>query len=100
MASQGQMPARRAEASLKGPGRGPGGLLTALGRQGFCPAHGCGARIDFSRLMCRDHWRLVPWELRGRVWATWRSGEGTSSPEHQAAVRAAITACRAVRSAA
>ena len=73
-------------------GRGPGDLLLASGHQGACPVRGCCARIDSSRLMCRAHWRLVPWELRAAVWATWRSGLATSSPEHQAAVCAAVSA--------
>ena len=79
-------------AAAKVEGRGPGDLLLALGQQGACPVPGCCARIDSSRLMCRGHWRLVPWELRAAVWATWRSGQAASSPEHQEAVCAAVSA--------
>src|ERR1700685_3835735 len=95
-----QLTARRAVARVEGSGRGPGGLLLALGQQGSCPVPGCSARIDFSRLMCRGHWRLVPWEMRGSVWATWRSGQAVSSPEHEEAVWAAVNASQPARRAA
>jgi hypothetical protein len=75
-----------------GRGRGPGGQLTGLPlRAGYCPVQGCGERIDPTRLMCRRDWYLVPKELRDQVWATWRSGQGAFTPEHQAAVLRAIT---------
>ena len=85
-----QLTAGRGAARVEG--RGPGDLLLALGQQGSCPVPGCCAGIDSSRLMCRGHWRLVPWELRAAVWATWRSGQAASSPEHQEAVCAAVSA--------
>jgi hypothetical protein len=55
---------------------------------------GCRAQIDASRLMCRSHWYLVPKQIRDRVWATWRSGQGAYSVEHLETVRMAITACQ------
>jgi hypothetical protein len=58
-----------------------------------CPVPGCREPIDPSRLMCRAHWYRVPRHLRDLVWATWRSGEGALSSEHQQAVRVAIAAC-------
>lgn len=74
-----------------GRGRGPRGQLTALwSGADRCPIPLCGDQIDPSRLMCRTHWYMVPKELRDRVWATWRSGQGAFSGEHQAAVRTAI----------
>ena len=54
---------------------------------------GCRERIDPSRLMCRDHWYLVPKDLRDMVWATRRSGEGALSPEHLHASHLAINTC-------
>jgi hypothetical protein len=42
--------------------------------------------------MCRPHWYLVPKPLRDAVWATWRSSSGIGSPEHTAALLAAIRA--------
>lgn len=78
-----------------GRGRGPGGQLAALPSQaGRCPVPGCGEEIDPTRLMCRGDWYLVPRELRDQVWATWRSGQGAFSREHQAAVLRAISSAR------
>ena len=80
-----------------GTGRGPRGKLSGLAglaRPGGCPVPGCHARIDPSRLMCRSHWYLVPKQIRDRVWATWRSGQGAVSTEHLETVRMAITACQ------
>jgi hypothetical protein len=78
----------------KGPGGQPRGLLPPPGR---CPVPGCGDPIDVTRLLCRRDWIFLPWQLRGRVWATWRSGYGAASLEHQQAVVKAISVCRAAR---
>ncbi len=40
--------------------------------------------------MYRRHWYLVPKQLWDWVWATWRSGAGAFSHEHQDAVLMAI----------
>jgi hypothetical protein len=74
-------PARRPN----GTGNGPGSHL--------CPA-GCGQPVSPDRLMCRRDWYQVPKPLRDAVWATWRSGHGAGTPEHTAAVLAAIDAAR------
>jgi hypothetical protein len=82
-----------------GRGRGPCGRLAGLprsSRAGWCPVPGCHAQIDPSRLMCRRHWYLVPKQLRDRVWATWRSGQGALSAEHLETVRMAIAACQPI----
>ena len=75
-----------------GRGRGPRGRLAGLQRVGRCPVPDCHSPIDSSRLMCRRHWYLVPKQIRDRVWATWQSGQGAFSREHQETVRMAITA--------
>jgi hypothetical protein len=82
----------------RGRGRGPGGQPTGLPLPpGRCPVPGCGDQIDRTRLMCRRDWYLVPKQLRDRVWATWHSGQGAASGEHQQAVLNAIAACRLAR---
>jgi hypothetical protein len=70
--------------------------MGAVRPAGSCPVTGCGEQIARSRLMCRRHWYLVPRQLRDRVWATWRSGDGVRSAEHQEAVLMAIAACQDV----
>ena len=82
----------------RGRGRGPGGQPTGLPLPaGRCPVPGCGDQIDRTRLMCRRDWYLVPKQRRDRVWATWHSGQGAASREHQEAVLQAIAACRVAR---
>ena len=49
--------------------------------------------------MCRGDWYLVPYDIRGRIWATWRPGEAAFSPEHQRVVHQAIALAQAARSA-
>jgi hypothetical protein len=80
--------------TTEGRGRGPRGHLTPLPRASRCPIPGCLSQIDPTRLMCRDHWYLVPKQIRDRVWATWQSGQRAFSPEHKEAVRKAIAACQ------
>ncbi len=76
-----------------GLGRGPRGQLTTLSSGvEWCPIPGCKVQIDPSRLMCRAHWYMVPKNMRDRVWATWRSGQGAFSSEHEDAVRRAVVA--------
>jgi hypothetical protein len=93
-----ERPAHRALPS--GPGKGPGGALLPLwsGRN-RCPVIGCDEPIDPSRLMCRRDWHLVPYEIRGRICASWRSGEAAFSSEHQGAVHEAIAFAQVGRSA-
>jgi hypothetical protein len=93
-----ERPAHRALPS--GPGKGPGGALLPLSSgPKRCPVIGCDEPIDPSRLMCRRDWYLIPCKLRGRIWATWRSGEAAFSPEHLGAVHKAIAFAQAARSA-
>ena len=87
---------RVGKAVTGGHGRGPRGRLATLySGVRSCPIAGCAREIDPSRLMCRCHWYTVPKELRDRVWATWRSGQGAYSREHQDAVREATKAVMA-----
>src|ERR1700689_3001565 len=77
-------------------GRGPGsGWLPLPGQTGPaahpCPIGGCQQDVRADRLMCRSHWDQGPKPPRDTVWAPWRSGEAARSPEHAAAIRAAIS---------
>ena len=77
-----------------GRGRGPGGQpKVSSQRTERCLISGCYEVIDPSRLMCGTHWYVVPKHLRDRVRATWRSGDGASSRDHQDAVLMAMSAC-------
>lgn len=62
-----------------------------------CHARGCGAHVKPEYLMCRRHWFMVPMDLRGRVWATYRDGQCSSLPsnEWQIAAERAINAVAA-----
>ena len=53
-----------------------------------CPIPGCDWVKAPDELLCRTHWRMVPRELRDRVWREFRRLRG--SREHLAACRAAI----------
>jgi hypothetical protein len=69
-------------------------MLSSAKPAGHCQVPGCDEQIDPSRLMCRGHWYRVPKQLRDQVWATWQSGRGASSSEHQGAARLAVAASR------
>lgn len=55
-----------------------------------CPVRGCGKPVHISRLMCPDHWMMVPALLRTSVYREYKRGK--LSPEHIAAMDAAIAA--------
>lgn len=55
-----------------------------------CPARGCTRLVPRSKLMCWDHWTLVPAHVKAGVWDTWLAEAGSDA--HQAAMAAAIEA--------
>jgi hypothetical protein len=57
-----------------------------------CPKNGCNKQIDYTMLMCSRHWYEVPKPLRKAVWRAWQDGAGAGTPEHLAAINAAIAA--------
>ena len=57
-----------------------------------CPARGCPQRVAPHMLMCRPHWFMVPKPLQRAVWTAWDGGAGAGTPEHTAAIRAAVRA--------
>ena len=57
-----------------------------------CPADGCTRRVPMDMLMCYQDWKRVPKPLQRAVWRAWDHGNGSGSPEHVAAIRAAVVA--------
>lgn len=58
-----------------------------------CHAQGCEVEVPPSKLMCANHWRMVPRELQRCVWNFYRDGQEVDkkpSPEYVKAARAAI----------
>jgi len=60
-----------------------------------CPGRDCKQRVAGDMLACRPHWYMIPRPLRAAVWAAWRDGAGAGSPEHAAAMAAAVEALNA-----
>jgi hypothetical protein len=56
-----------------------------------CPKTGCDKRVAYEMLACSAHWYSVPKPLRAAVWRTYKDN-GPGSPEHTAAICAAIRA--------
>jgi len=40
-----------------------------------CHARGCTIPVPPEKLMCRDHWFMVPKNIRDAVWANYRAGQ-------------------------
>lgn len=60
-----------------------------------CHVPGCPQEVHPRLLMCYYHWRMVPFRLKERVWASYRSGQEidkTPSDAYLVAARAAIDA--------
>lgn len=55
----------------------------------LCHARACSVQVPPERLMCLQHWRMVPPSVQGRVWQTYRPGQcddkRPSESWHQAA---------------
>lgn len=57
-----------------------------------CPKNGCELRVPYRMLACRAHWYAIPKPYRDAVWRAYDHGLGLGSPEHAAAIRAAVGA--------
>lgn len=57
-----------------------------------CPVDGCQIQVHEHLLMCSSHWRVVPHQLKTRVYRAWADGEGRGTVEHSAACQAAVAA--------
>lgn len=60
-----------------------------------CPAPRCTKRVGTERLTCPSHWYAIPKPLRSAIWRAWDGGAGAGTPEHQAAITAAIRSLEA-----
>lgn len=61
----------------------------------LCHARGCTTPVSPRFLMCRRHWRMVPYGLQVAVWATYVSGQEVRKDptlEYLAAAQDAILA--------
>ena len=55
-----------------------------------CPGPDCDKQVPPDMLACPRHWYQVPRPLRSAVYRAWDDGAGAGSPEHTAAIGAAI----------
>lgn len=61
----------------------------------LCPARRCSVECPDQKLMCPDHWRLVPRPLQVAVYTAYDHGRGMGSYALLAAQTDAITAANA-----
>lgn len=62
-----------------------------------CHIPECKVRVDPKMLMCLRHWRLVPTNLKVRVWKTYRPGQERDKAVTQEYLDASNAAIRAVQ---
>jgi hypothetical protein len=55
-----------------------------------CPGPACDTLVPYEQLACPRHWYQVPLALRRAVSRAWRRGAGAGSPDHTAAIIAAV----------
>jgi hypothetical protein len=56
-----------------------------------CPGPGCGnTLVPYEQLACPRHWSQLPRPMRRAVTRAWAHGAGAGSPEHTAAIIAAV----------
>jgi len=60
-----------------------------------CPVGGCSKRVSFHHWMCRQHWRMVPFDLQGRLYRAYDNGRGMGIQEHIEAREACLHAVEA-----
>lgn len=56
-----------------------------------CPVEGCATLVQYDRLMCGRHWRLVDGTLQRRLYRTWNHGEGVGTALHTMTMEACVT---------
>lgn len=60
--------------------------------QHLCHAVGCNVRVMPSRLMCPQHWFMLPADVRKRVWQTYIPGQEITKNPTEAYLTVARTA--------
>lgn len=55
-----------------------------------CPVADCQVQVPHNLLMCKAHWKMVPYSLRRLVDKTWDFGRGYGTAEHRDACRQAV----------
>jgi hypothetical protein len=55
-----------------------------------CPGPRCDAPVPYEQLACPRHWAQVPLPMRRSVTRAWARGAGAGTPEHTAAIVAAV----------
>lgn len=55
-----------------------------------CPVDRCPRLVESSKLLCHEHWRLVPRYLQNRLYRAYDHGRGAGSLLHNAAVLACV----------
>ena len=67
-------------------------MSTGSGSDHECPRNGCKVRVPYDQLACKRDWYGLPKPVRDAVYRTYRRGLGVGTPEHNAAINAAIRA--------
>lgn len=58
-----------------------------------CHATNCLVKISPEQLLCKEHWQVLPWGIKKRIWDTYRHGQTDDmqpSREYLAAARSAV----------
>ena len=55
-----------------------------------CPATRCARQVRYDMVMCPGHWGMVAEPIRTAVRNALQDGAGAGTPQHAAAIRAAI----------
>lgn len=78
-----------------------GGERVWLGRprsygagSGTCAADGCQLEVQRGHLMCLEHWRALPFEVRERILSTHRAARRSRHPSDAALYGEAVTEAR------
>jgi hypothetical protein len=57
-----------------------------------CPISSCTTDVEYGKLLCVPHWRMVPRPLQKALYRTWRGRYGSLSLAHTTAMQLCIRA--------